>query len=99
MATNLIRFEIVVPNVDIGSPADIAIDNFINNMLTLTQLVMSTSYVYPQGGNNTNFVEHAILYGLITTAQQATALGYLNTLNAALGQNVLCTVNQVTQEP
>lgn len=40
-----------------------------------------------------------LIYGLITTAQQATALGYLNTLNAALGSNVLCTVNSVTSEP
>jgi hypothetical protein len=57
---------------------------------------MYTAYIYPQAGG---LIQQNVLYGLITTAQQATALGYLNTLNAALGTSVLCTVNQVTQEP
>jgi ketopantoate hydroxymethyltransferase len=96
MATNLTRFEIVLPNVDTGSAADNAIQQFLTNMKTLCQLVMYTAYIYPQAGGLT---QQNVLYGLITTAQQATALGYLNTLNAALGSNVLCTINAVTQEP
>ena len=99
MATNLTRFEIVLPNTDFGTPQQTAINNFINSMLSLCQLVMYSAYIYPINGSASNFNGQNVLYGLLTTAQQATALNNLNTLNAALGYNVLCTVNQVTQEP
>ena len=97
MATNFTRFEIVLPNTDAGTPAQSAINTFLSNMETLCQLVMYTAYILEQGTGNIS--QQQVLYGLITTAQQTTALGYLNTLNAALGFNVLCTVNIVTSEP
>lgn len=96
MAANLTRFEVVIPSVDTGSPADTAITNFRHSMETLTRLKLFTSYVYDV---NDNLSEESTLYGWITVAQQATALGYLNTLNAALGKNVDCTIWTVTSEP
>jgi hypothetical protein len=102
MATSLTRFEIVLPSVDSGTPSDTAIKSFITSMLTLCQLVMTSAYVYPQSGGGTT-VGQNVLYGLISAAQQVTALGFLNTLNAALvaagGTAVLCTVSTVTSEP
>lgn len=95
MATNLTRFEVVLPNTDAGTPADTAVTTFLTNMQTLTQIVMYTAYIM-KGGVLT---QQNIIYGLLTTAQQSTALGYLNTLNASLGYTVLCTINTVTQEP
>ena len=97
MATVFTRFEIVLPNVDGGTPADNAIQQFIASMRSLCQLVMYSAYIYPQGSGN--LTQQNCIYGLITTAQQATALGYLNTLDTALGTPVLCTVNAVTSEP
>lgn len=99
MATNLTRFEIVIPNVDAGSAAETAIATFLNNMNTLCQLVMYTAYIYPLNTGGNVLTQQNVLYGLITSAQQSTALGYLNALNTALGSNVECTVNIVTSEP
>jgi hypothetical protein len=99
MASNLIRFEIVLPNVDVGTLADNAIRQFINNMLSLCQLTMVSAYIYPIGGNANVFTSQFLLYGLITLSQQNTAIGYLNTLNASLGFNVQCLVFQVQTQP
>lgn len=104
MATNYTRFEISLPQTYQGTPQDDAINTFRHNMEALIQnnpaganrLAVYTAYEYDVTDNNT---QHSIMYGLLTAAQQSTALGYLNTLNAALGSNVLCTVHTVTSEP
>lgn len=94
MATNLTRFEIVLPMQTDTNRA--TIQQFLTNLASLTNYVLTSGYIVDNTGTFTN---HDIIYGLLTAAQQSTALGYLNTLNAALGQNVLCTVNTVTSEP
>lgn len=100
MATSLTRFEIVLPSVDTGSSDDTAMTNFRRNMETLTtRLFFTTAYRYDASDALT---QRSILYGYITIAQQSTALGYLNTLNAALSAGntpVDCEIWNVTSEP
>lgn len=100
MANALTRFEVELPFVDGGSAQDTAIQNFKTSMLTLCPLYFSNFYKEVANGTITqsNFCS-----GFITSAQQATALGYLNTLNNALvaagSATVWCTAWNVTSEP
>lgn len=96
MATNLTRFEVQLPLFADGTSQQTAVNQFLTNVNTLCDLILSTTYVNKVNGTQ---VYTQLVYGLITTAQQATALGFLNTLNTALGFNVLCTINTVTSEP
>lgn len=96
MATNLTRFEVQLPLFADGTSQQTAVNQFLANVNTLCDIILSTTYVNKTNGSQ---VYTQLAYGLITTAQQATALGFLNTLNTALGFNVLCTINTVTSEP
>lgn len=98
MATAMTRFEIQLPLFTDGTPQSNAVNTFLDNIGTLCTFVWNPQSVYTNH-DRSNGAYIAIVYGLITAAQQATALGYLNTLNAALGAPVLCTVNNVTSEP
>jgi hypothetical protein len=95
MATSLTRFEIQLPLFADGSSGQIAVDLFISNMSTLCTVCQYGAFTGPRS----NPGEVTILYGLISAGQQSTALGYLTSLNGALGTNVTCTVNAVTSEP
>lgn len=97
MATNLTEFRVVLPNTDAGTAADSAVQAFLNNINTLCQLELYSSYIRPLNSSALN--QQLTVFGLITTAQQSTALGYLNTLNSALGTPVLCTIHSITTEP
>lgn len=96
MAASLTRFEIVLPVFADGSSQQTAVNNFIASITGLTPVVQYTAYQTTGVGQQT---QQNVIYGLLTAAQQAQALTFLNTLNAALGSNVLCTVNTVTSEP
>lgn len=96
MATAFTRFELQIPQ-DTDPNHQAAVTTFLDNLGTLCKFTYSGQYLYTN--LETQGEQVAIVYGLITTAQQATALGYLNTLNAALGANVTCIVWPVTSEP
>lgn len=91
MASSLTRFECYIPVANSGTSQDTAIQNFFTNMQALAPCVADTCYV--SNAYNYRF------YGFLTNAQASTALGYLNTLNTALGSNVLCTSSAVTSQP
>jgi len=95
MSTTLTRFEIQLPVFVDGSDGQAAVDTFVTNMSGLTTVVQYNAFT----GTRSNPTGINVLYGLISAGQQSTALGYLTTLNTALGSNVVCTVNPVTSEP
>lgn len=95
MASVLTLFRIQLPLFADGTTGSTAVNSFITSMSTLTTV---TQYVAITGSKS-NPGQITILEGLITTAQQVTALGFLTTLNTSLGFNVLCTINSVTSEP
>lgn len=96
MASPVTRFEVFLPFANQGTPDDTAIQNFITSMKTL-----SPDFFY-QVYSTTAGVQFTAYFGYITTAQQPTALGYLNTLNANLSAGntpVTCVVWNGTSEP
>lgn len=96
MSTSMTRFEIQLPLFADNSSQKAAVDTFITNMSTLC-IVCQYNALTGTTRTPTGFVN--ILIGYITSSQQATALGYLNTLNTALTSNAVCIVNGVTLEP
>ncbi len=96
MAANFTRFEVQIPLYSDGTPEADAVNVFKSSLLTLNQFVSNDAYINETDGS---IRQVHLIYGLITVAQQSAALGFLNTLNASLGTNVLCTVNTVTSEP
>lgn len=96
MSSTVLRFECVIPNTDSGTPQNAAVLAFINNLAGLTTTVRYQAIVTDTLGNDT-FLQ--IVYGYLTAAQQATALGFLTTLNTALGKNSVCAVWNGTLEP
>lgn len=101
MATTLTRFDVELPFYDpTANPTQYnAVQTFLTNIASIAYgglYYQYNMYAYNSSGyvRESNFTS-----GFITSAQQATALGYLNTLNAALGFNVLCIVYVVTVEP
>lgn len=96
MATNFTRFEVQLPIFADGTTGSNAVAQFLANISTLCDYISNPQYVHKTDGS---LVYTNLVYGLITNVQQATALGFLTTLNTALGFNVLCTVNPVTTEP
>lgn len=103
MSTTFTRFEVQVPLFSDGTPEKAAVDTFLDNIGTLCKFTYNAEFVFTSHDlSGTPPAEYiAIIYGLITTAQQATALGFLNTLNTALGASgpVVCIVSTVTSEP
>lgn len=99
MPTSLTRFELQIPIYDnISQPTQYnAVRTFLTGLQGLTTYIASNGYV------NGSSPEVLIVYGLITTAQQAAALNLLTTLNASLAAAgspaILCTIHTVTSEP
>lgn len=96
MSTSLIRFEIQLPQFQSGSSQDLAVQQFLGNIQTLCPYLIYPCTLVDQVGNDTS---SSLLYGMITTAQAPTALGFLNTLNAALGFQVVCITWNVNTQP
>lgn len=97
MASTMTRFEIQIPLTD-NLTQQVAIDTFLDSIGTLAPFTYNVQYVYRNHNLGTGQYT-ALIYGLITTAQQVTALGFLNTLNTTLGIPVLCTASGVTTQP
>lgn len=97
MSTTMTRFEVQIPYFSDGTPQATAINTFLDNIGSLAPFIQAPQYVYNSSSDPGTYTR--LIYGLITAAQGPTALGYLNTLNSALGSNVLCTINNVTTEP
>lgn len=105
MSTVMTRFELQLiqfdPNVDRVSWN--AVNTFLDNLGTLCNFVVVEQPVF----NNHNIQDWNIVvwvvYGLLTTAQNSTALGFLNTLNTTLVANgkqpTICISWQVTSQP
>lgn len=100
MATTMTRFEVQIPYTA-DSAQQAAVNQFLDNIGTLCRFSYNQQFVFSShdlsGNPPAQFI--ALIYGLITTAQQPTALGFLNTLNAAFPTPVVCFVSQVTTEP
>lgn len=100
MSTALTRFEVELPLATTGTAQDNAVQQFKISMRTLCNLYESQFNKTAQDGT---FSQSSFCSGYITAAQQATALGFLNTLNTSLNAagspNVLCTAWSVTSEP
>lgn len=101
MATTLTRFEVRIPSSDYGGLDDLAVQQFLTNLRTLTQVTIYNCGFLPQGGNGYDgYFQGNIFFGTITAAQQATALQYLATLNANVSfAPVLCLAWSVQSEP
>lgn len=95
MSATFTRFEVLLPLFADGTPQSDAVNTFKSNLLTLNGFVAYDAYF----NNGINVQQVHIVYGLIAAGQQTTALGYLTTLNTALGSNVVCLINSVTSEP
>lgn len=91
MSTPLVRFECFIPVEGSGTSEDTAIQTFFTNMQALTPCVQQVVYV--------GTVYSYWFVGFLTSAQTTTALGYLNTLNAAMPSPVTCNSWNVTGEP
>jgi hypothetical protein len=101
MATALIKFEVRLPLDDgNGTPIDVAIQTFLSSLSALVAL-SDISDVYQTISSSIS--QYNLVFGLLTNAQAATALGYLNTLNASLiaagGTTVVCYTYNVTTQP
>ena len=101
MPNVLTRFEIQLPSYGDGTPEAAAVTQFLASIQTLcdTLTYQAERVTMSSNGVPSSYQSCTILYGLITVSQGQTALGFLNTLNAALPAPVICTINQVTQEP
>lgn len=104
MPASLTRFEVQLPEAqNVGDPVYIAIQNFLNSLSSLCPYISIQEPVHTTGdlGQYSSVVQ--VVYGVFPVAQNSTALGYLNTLDAALnaaGQpNAVCIVWPVTGEP
>lgn len=95
MSTSVIKFEVQLPNADVGTSAYNAVQTFLQNISTLGPVYQQESSVTQQGSRSQTITT----YGLLTSGQASTALGYLNTLNSSLGSNVSCINYNVTTEP
>lgn len=100
MATTVTRFEIWLPLFADGTAGANAVAQFVQNMATLCPVIHGDAYVTPLNGQlNVSDQQVKLLYGQITLTQQATALGFLNTLNQALGAPVNCIAFNVSTQP
>lgn len=97
MPTSLIRFEVRLP-VDSGNStsSDKAVESFLSNLSALIPYTQQDVYQTDGGGNVTPYT---LVFGLLTSAQASTGLSLLNTLNSALGSNVLCFTWNVSSQP
>src|SRR5215831_18351375 len=97
MATTMIKFEVRLPLIQgNGSAQDTAIQSFLSGLAALTPYTFGNFYQVDTGGNVS---QYNLVFGLLTSAQATSALSLLNTLNTALGFNVVCYNYNVTQQP
>lgn len=96
MPTSLTKFEVVLPLFADGTAGAIAVSAFVASMITLTSVQVTNIYTNNQDGSVT---QGNVLFGLLTALQATTALGFLATLNTALGVNALCYTHGVNQQP
>lgn len=78
------------------TPTDTAILTFFDALANITPVNHSTFYEVNSVGDIT---QYQMVFGLLTSAQAASALTLLNTLNAALGITVMCVQFPVTKMP
>jgi hypothetical protein len=106
MSTSLIKFEVRLP-IDQGTDAngnisaqDTATRAFLASLSSLVN-VSDTSDVYQIVSSVVT--QYNLVFGLLTSAQATTALGYLNTLNTALiaagSATVVAYTYPVTSQP
>jgi hypothetical protein len=95
MSASVIKFEVQLPSFDVGTDGDNAEQTFMTNMKTLGNVYTYEAATF-SGGVRT---QQTAVYGLITAGQAATALGFLNTLNTALGSNVQAISYTVSTQP
>lgn len=96
MATVATRFECLVPmDSGNGTPSDLAVEAFKSSLSGLTNFSLLNIYVNTAGV----IQQFDLIFGLLTPTQANTALGFLGTLNAALGHNITCYIWSVTTEP
>lgn len=95
MSTPVIKFEVQLPNADVGTAAFNAVQTFLTNISTLGPVFQQESSETNQGVRSQTITT----YGLLTSNQASTALGYLNTLNTALGSNVQAISYNVNTQP
>ena len=96
MSTVLTKFELYTPIT--GDPTiQQAIDDCTNGLLALgvNIITFSALVLIPDGSLSSQRAS----FGLLTSSQATQALALLNTLNTALGTQVLCYTAQVTQQP
>lgn len=97
MASAVTRFECLLPLTVNGSSDYNAIETFKANIAGLCP-----TFYYPVYDQTNPANSFWAFFGYITATQQATALGFLNTLNAALSAGltpVKCVVWNGTTEP
>lgn len=105
MATTVTRFEVQVPQFASSTdrPSYDAVNTFLGNMGTLCEFVLVQNELHSQPDITIVDAFVWVIYGIIQTTQQATALGFLNTLNSALVTNgkspVVCIAWNVQSEP
>lgn len=95
MSTAVIKFEVQLPNADVGTATFNAVQTFLTNIATLGPVYQQESSVTSSGTRTQSIAT----YGLLTAGQATTALGYLNTLNASLGFNVPAISYNVNTQP
>lgn len=78
MSTQLTKFEIQLPQFADGTPQAAAVQQFLVNIQGLCSYIQYPATAVSMAGY---YAPGTMVYGLITTAQQSTALGYLNQLS------------------
>lgn len=95
MATATNVFECYIPVAVSGTPQDSNIQTFFSNMMSLNSCEQDTCYL--NSANAQVYSYH--LETWLTNTQVTTALGYVSTLNTALGTPVICIIVSGTSEP
>lgn len=95
MSTTVTKFETQIPLYSDGTNEATAVANFLTSMETLT-----TIYTYQLNVDTSSGQSQQVSYfGYLAATQGSTALGYLATLNAALGKTVPCVSYTVSTQP
>lgn len=75
-----------------------AVNTFLDSIGAIASFTSNMQYVYTSHDTSSGTYIQQI-EGIFPPSNNSTALGYLNTLNAALGANINCSVVTVTSEP
>lgn len=96
MSVTLTRFELLLPQYADGTPQNAAVQQFLASLNSTAMYFISQTSEIAAGNAETQGV---IVWGALTATQATAALGYLNTLNAALGITVPCISWSVQTQP